>query len=439
MSHQDHSEIEVPLDPRPYVRLGLIVLGVTFGILLLWAAIAPLSSAVVASGRVVVASENKVVQHLDGGLVKKIAVEDGEIVKAGQLLLALDDQALRIRLGQVQEQLIEVRANLERLSAERDGRDVLRFSDALLRLTEQGVGTDFLKTQRQLFTSRRSALSSEHSMLLQRRLQTRKQLDGGEKLLVTLGKRLALMEEEQRAQLAVRDVVAGSKMRETEGQLVALQGEMVAKESEMARLRETLAEIDFNISLKDQEYQKEVVTQMRDLQTQQITLQAEKGEISDKLGRIEIRAPVTGKVKGLNVVTLGAVITAGKSIMEIVPQAQKFKIHARISPMDIDSIYPGLHAEIKLNVFDGSRHFPSLYADLVDVSTDVYEDEAAKESYYKASLTIDEKTLQLLKEKNLQVISGMPVDVVIKTGKRTLLDYLMKPLQDMVVRAFNEA
>jgi multidrug efflux pump subunit AcrA (membrane-fusion protein) len=125
--------------------------------------------------------------------------------------------------------------------------------------------------------------------------------------------------------------------------------------------------------------------------------------------------------------------------MEIVPHESQFTIHARVSPMDIDALYPGLKAEVRIPVFDSARNFPSLYSELQDVSTDVYVEEQADEAYYKATLTIDDETMALLQQENLQLVSGMPVEVVIKTGERTLFNYLVKPLQDMVVRAFNEA
>ena len=168
-------------------------------------------------------------------------------------------------------------------------------------------------------------------------------------------------------------------------------------------------------------------------------LQSQRSSLEDKLSRIEIRAPVSGKVKGFNVVTTGAVIKAGEPIMEIVPHESAFTIHARISPMDIDVLHPGLKAEVRIPAFDGSRYFPRLYSDLQDVSSDVYVEEKADSVYYKATLTIDNATMDVLRNEKLQLISGMPVEVVIKTGERTLLDYLTKPLRDMVVKAFNEA
>jgi epimerase transport system membrane fusion protein len=431
---------DIITDERPYARLGLFTLLLAFVIPLAWASLAPLNSAVVASGRISVASDNKVVQHLDGGLVEQIAVKDGDLVEAGQLLLVLDSESLNIRLDQVDDRLLEIRANLERLTAERNGKDELAFSAELQAQAESELGQEILRTQQQLFSSRRSAHQAEQNMLEQRLAQTRKQIEGSVSLIGTQSHRLKLLRKEHKTlqKLAQTKVVSDTKVREVEGAMVGVQGELVAQEGEQARLRESLAETRFSATLRQQEYHKEVVTQLRDLQAQQIDLQSERRKTLDRLSRIDVRAPVAGKVKGFKVVTLGAVISAGQSIMEIVPRERMFRIDARVSPMDIDSLHPGLKAEVRIPVFESAQRFPSLFADLLDVSTDVYQDEYADEAYYKASLRMDESSLDILSNEQLNLVSGMPAEVVIKTGERTLTSYLLQPISDMLARAFNE-
>ncbi|MES9857421.1 MAG: HlyD family type I secretion periplasmic adaptor subunit [Sedimenticola sp.] len=430
----------VDVDRQPYVRIGFFMLLLTFVVFFGWAAIAPLNSAVVAGGRIIVASENKTVQHLDGGLVKSIAVKEGDLIKAGQLLLTLDGEPLRIHMYQIQSQLLDTRANLERLMAERDGRNELTFSSELLSIKATTLGHEILGTQQQLFLSRRAVLASERDIFEQRLRQTQKQLDGGTSLLETQRHRLTLLRQERDALLKLfgNKVVSEAKVREIEGSVAALRGDIVVQEGEQARLSELYTETGFSALLRDQEYRKEVLSQLRDLQSQQINLQAEERDLLDKLTRIEIHAPVSGKIKGFKVVTIGAVISAGQSIMEIVPLEQDFKINARISLMDIDSLHPGLSAEVRFPVFDGSQRYPGLFAAMVDVSTDIYQDEGSKESYYKASLVMEKESLAVLAAEDLKLVSGMPVDVIIKTGERTLVDYLLRPLSDMLARAFNE-
>lgn len=428
------------LDERRYARIGLATLALTFGALLGWAMLAPLSSAVVASGRIVVASDNKVVQHLDGGLVRSIAVRDGDRVQAGQLLLALDDVALQSRLRQIDEQLFSNRANIERLAAERDGEARLRWSPQLA-ATIADQAEELLATQQALFDSRRAALDAERRAQAGREEQIRTQIAAGSSVLHSQRERLALLEEEHKGLLRLRknNAVSQSHVRDLEGRMVELRGNIATQEGENSRLAEALIESQSRADTRDQEFRADAIAQLRDLQSQQINLQAERRDTLDRLSRVEIRAPVAGKIKGLTVVTLGAVIKAGQALMEIVPDDRRFRIDARISPLDIDSVHAGLNAEVRMPVFDGSQTRPPLFAGVDDVSSDVYTDQATREAYFKASLDIDADSYNILAQERLQLVSGMPVDVIIRTGQRTLADYLVRPLRDMLARAFNEA
>ncbi len=428
-------------DDKPYRLLGLGTLTVTFGVMLLWSTLATLDSAVVASGRVYVASLNKTVQHLDGGLVKTIAVKDGDQVMEGQLLLSLDRRPLEIKLDNIADQLIETEASLERLAAERDDLSKLTFSPALQKKAHAKQAGATLETQLQLFDSRRQALSSEQAILRQRLVKTEQEIAGTRKLNKTLETRLSLLNEDLSGlhKLVQKKLASQAKLREVQREVNELKGELIGHQADVENLESSLPEIRSQMELRQREYRKEVITNLRDLQANRINLIAEQQALNERLSRIDIRAPVSGKIKGLNVVTQGAVIKAATTIMEIVPEERGFSIHAQISPMDIDSLQPGLKAEVRIPAFDGSRYYPSLYADLMDISSDVYVEERSGESYYKATMLVDGESLANLEKEHLKLVSGMPIEVVIKTGERTLLDYLIKPIREMVVRAFNEA
>ena len=428
-------------DDLVYRWAGLGILFLTFGVFAGWAALAPLQSAVVAVGRVIVASQNKTVQHLDGGLVRRIMVRDGDLVEKGQLLLQLDDGQLKSQLENVQGQLLESSANLERLNVERNGEEELNFSPGLQKQAESKLAHDILRTQKQLFDSRRQSLSSERKVLLQRLEQSNAQIGGVKKQIEALKEQKALLEKDLVGlrDLAGKNLVSQSQLREREGRMSELDGELAAREADIARLHEVIAETRHKIIGLEKSYIKEVSTQLRDLQAQRIQHQAKERSIKDKLSRIDIRAPVSGKIKGFEVVTEGAVIAAGKTIMEIVPSDKDFKITAEISPMDIDALTPGLRAEVRFSVFDKAKNFPTLYADLRDLSADIFTNEASGSPYYKAWLTVRKESLDALDAQGATLISGMPVEVVIQTGERTLLDYLIRPLKDMVAKAFNEA
>ena len=434
-------EIQIARDDRKYRILGYSALLATFVVFFGWASLAPLQSAVVAKGRVIVSSQNKLVQHLDGGLVKEIKVRDGDLVEQGQLLLSLDDTSLQIQLENTREQLLEVRASLERLVAERDEKAELQFSDTLSRQAAAASAGGILNTQQQLFQSRRQAQVEERDVLQQRLAQAEKQIAHSKRLIQTLQQRLALVNEDLKGlrQLAEKNLVSKSKLREVQGVSAELQGDIVEQQGVISGLEESKPEIMHQISLRKEEYKSEVNSGIHEFQSRLSDLSAHERDLLDKLSRIAIRAPVAGKVKGFNVVTLGAVIKAGEPIMEIVPLAQEFDIQARVSPMDIDVLHSGLKAEVRFPVFDGARRFPSLYASLQDISIDTYRDESNDQSYYKATLKVDPGSAGMLADKHLQLVSGMLVDVMINTGERTLMDYLIAPFEDMLARAFNEA
>jgi epimerase transport system membrane fusion protein len=442
MADKSFSQEKDPtLDDTPYRKLGWAAVAVTFVFLLGWSAIAPLNSAVVADGRILVASLNKRVQHLDGGLVARIAVEDGDVVEEGQLLLSLDRKPLDIQLAKVSSQLIETEANLKRLVAEREGETELKFAPELIAQAKKNKQPAILVTQQRLFKSRRQALISEQAVLRKRQEKTKGEIASNKQMIKTLRLRLSLMDKDLDGlkKLAAKKMVSDSKLREVQRQRTEISGEVITHQADITRLEASLLEMKSQIVLLERDFQKEVVTSQRELEERRIELQSQSSSIKEKLSRIDIRAPVSGKIKGFNVVTTGAVIKAGEAIMEIVPRESLFTIHARVSPMDIDALYPGLKAEVRIPVFDGAKFFPTLYSELKDVSADVYVEERSDSAYYKATLTIEESTMDALRKENLQLISGMPVEVVIKTGERTLFNYLAKPLKDMVVRAFNEA
>ncbi|MBU0498838.1 MAG: HlyD family type I secretion periplasmic adaptor subunit [Gammaproteobacteria bacterium] len=428
-------------DELYYRRLGLGVIFLTFGLFMGWAALAPLQSAVVAEGRVVVASQNKTVQHLDGGLVRRIAVLDGDVVRKGQLLLQLDDEQLKSQLENVDGQLLESEANLARLSAEYAGKEELTLSNDLIIKAGKGLTQEILQTQRHLFASRRQALASEREVLRQKLEQSNTQIDGVRKQIASLEERKGSLEKDLVGlrELAGKNLVSQTQLRERERQMNELDGELAARDAEIAQLREVIAETNHRIISMDKEYLKEVSTQLRDVQAQRIEHQSKERALRDKLSRIDILAPVAGKIKGFEVVTEGAVIQPGKTIMEIVPLEQDFMITAQISPMDIDALTPGQQAEVRFSGFDKGKFFPSLYADLQDLSADVFTNEANGAPYYKGSLRVRAESLLDLERQGATLISGMPVEVIIKTGERTLLDYLIRPFRSMVAKAFNEA
>jgi len=445
MSHsytEQNISLTLDFDHTFYIRMGLFALFITFGVLLGWSNLAPLHSAVVSNGQISVASHNKMVQHLDGGEVKYIAVKDGEWVEQGQLLLKLDNTLLQIRLDNSNKQLFEISANLERLKAERINEDTLIFSDLLNSLASRSeFENETLISQQNLFISRRETLHSEQTVLQQRLKQHTNQVTGLKRLLMTIRSRLSLLRDDIKGleTLVSKNLASKAKLREMQRMKNQLMGEVFLKEGEISRLHEVYAETEHQILLIKKEYAQRVVAEFSEQHAQQIRLQAEAQAIEDKLSRINIKSPVAGKIKGLEIVTIGQILKPGQEIMQLVPADQDFVIQAQISPMEIDVLKIGQKAEIRLSVFDISKQLPTLYATLRDISNDVYQTSPDQQAFYKANLTVDSESLALLKQHNQVLISGMPVEVMIQTGKRTVLEYFLKPFNDMLARAFNEA
>ncbi|MGV6808847.1 MAG: HlyD family type I secretion periplasmic adaptor subunit [bacterium] len=426
----------------PYRIFGVLVLLLTFGVLLYWAATAPLHSAVIAQGKVIVASQNKTVQHLDGGIVKEIHVKEGAQVKKGQVLLTLDAAQLNAQLDNVKGQLWEIDLDIQRLSAERDGKTKLKLSvkDKPETKAEKALVAEIMATKRQLFKSRKRALDSQKDVLDQRLAQSKKQILGAEEQIASLNKRRdSLQKDVDSVQaLATQDLFPRVQMRERERELEEIRGNLASVKNEIARLQEVISETEHQKILSDDEYVKEVTSLLNDNNRRKIQLQSERELIEDKLSRIVIKSPESGKVKGFEIVTKGAVIGSGSPIMEIVPNDTDFKVTVQLSPNDIDSITMGQKAEIRFSVFNNAQYFPVMYAKLIDISTDTLFDEATQMTYYKAILKVENEGLDILEKEKVQLVAGMPADVTLLVDKRTVLEYLIRPVKRMFEKAFHE-
>ncbi|MCL4556831.1 MAG: HlyD family type I secretion periplasmic adaptor subunit, partial [Gammaproteobacteria bacterium] len=317
---------QLPIDDGPFRRFGMFVAVGMLGGFVLWAGLAPLKSAVVATGKVVVESRNKVVQHLDGGLVAEIYVKEGDLVKKNQPLLRLSDVQIQAQLDIVNSQLWEAKANLARLQAERDGLDQLVLSSELKQLQSEPKMAQYLLTQMQLFEARRQAYHSEQSVLKQRIGQTKQQISGLEQVIASQVKRSQSLSQDVKDWQSLYEQQFADKvrLREMQRQLTELEGDIAGKQSEIARLKQVVAETERQVLLRQQEYQKEVTDGLREAQSRQSEAEARVSALSDQLRRIDILSPDDGRVVGFDVVTVGAVLEPRRTIMEIVPADQSF-------------------------------------------------------------------------------------------------------------------
>ncbi|MBZ9557626.1 MULTISPECIES: HlyD family type I secretion periplasmic adaptor subunit [unclassified Modicisalibacter] len=427
----------LPINDRGYRRLGLLILLIAFGGFGGWAATADLAVSVVAPGSVSVESFKKTVQHLEGGIVKDILVEDGDHVDAGQTLMVLDKTQARSQLEIARSQYLINRAAEVRLMAEQKGADALDFPEELLDSDAPRV-KEVLAVQRALFQARRESLQGTLDALDEQANQMREQIDGLQKMIKVNQSRMASLQSEARDYRALFKEGLGDnqRLRELERQVLQFKGEIAQHRSEIAKLKSQISENKVQQQVKQQEFQKEVGEQLREAQANIADAEERMTALSDQVKRTTVTAPVAGTVVGMTIHTIGAVVKPGEPIMNIVPSGDDFVVEARIPSKDIDNIYPGQYAEIRFSAFN-QRLTNVIEGEVTNVSADTFKDEATGTQYYKARVKVTPKGKREMTE-NMQLLAGMPAEVMIRTGERTFASYVAKPITDMLARAMRE-
>ena len=427
----------LPTSGKRYLRLGLVILLVAFGGFGGWAASAELAVSVVAPGAVSVESFKKTIQHLEGGIVDEINVDDGDHVEAGDTLLVIDNTQASSQLEISRSQYLINRAAEIRLLAEQKDADTLTFPDELLESDAQRV-KEVLAVQRALFQARRGALEGTLSALDEQMSQMREQIDGLQDVIDVNQERMNSLQQEAQdyRSLFKEGLGDNQRLRELERQALQFKGDIAQSRSRIAELKSQISENKVQKQVKIQEFQKEVGEQLREAQGNIADAEERITALSDQVKRTTVTAPVSGTVVGLKVHTVGAVIKPGEPIMEIVPSGDDFIVEARVPDRDIDNIYPGQYAEIRFSAFN-QRLSNVIDGEVTNVSADSFEDEATGAKYYKARVKVTEDGKREMTE-NMQLLAGMPAEVMIRTGERTFASYMIKPVTDMLARAMRE-
>jgi HlyD family type I secretion membrane fusion protein len=431
---------EVPpasTNPRPYILIGLAVVVSIFGGLGTWAAVAPLSGAVIAPGMVTVISNRKTVQHFEGGIVAELFVRDGDAVDRAEPLLRLDDTRARSGLGILDTHLDLLRALEQRLVAERDGREGIEFADALLHRSGDPNIAEIMAGQRQLFEARRVALRGEVDIFVRRAEQLREEIRGLQAQQRARERQMALIEEEFAGQRKLFDDGFASKnrIRELERELERLRGELGENLAGIARAENGIGETQLRIIQLEKDFREEVVSELHEVQGQIFDLEERRVAALDELTRLVVRAPQAGTVVNMRLHTVGGVLAPGDPILDIVPDDDELVVEARVRPDDIDKVSVGGTATVRLTAFD-RRSTPRLEGTVIRVSADRMTDRDSGIPYYLVRTRIPESELALLGE--LRLVPGMPAETFVETGARTMLSYLLKPLGDGMARAFKE-
>ena len=419
---------------RP-LALGAAVILVFVGGFAAWAVLAPLASAVVAAGVVEVIGERKTVQHLEGGLVADILVEEGDAVVAGQPVVVLDSTRSGAHRSLLEKQHASAAALGKRLEAERDGLSVIDFP-AWLRESADGVEDDVLATQERIFEARAQSLQTRVAIHERRVAQLREESSGFREHIAAQDRELALLGEEigDVAALVEKGYEPQTRLRALQRREAGIAGNRARNRAAIARIEQQIAETHLATAELRQSRQREVVEALREVETRLAELRERLSAARDVDARTQLRAPVSGTVVGLRVFTRGGVVGPGEALMDIVPAEAGLVVAARVDPLDIDAVTPGLPAEVRLVAFSRLTTAP-LAGEVVGVSADRLVEPRTGASYYEARVALDAESGVVAPG---ELHPGMPVEVLIVTGTRTPLSYLVGPITARLRRALRE-
>ncbi|MFP4275635.1 MAG: HlyD family type I secretion periplasmic adaptor subunit, partial [Paracoccaceae bacterium] len=368
-----------------------------------------------------------------------ILVDEGDTVAQGDVLIRLDPTDLRSELAIVEGQLFEFMARRGRLEAVRDDRKKIRFEPELLGRAEDSAEiADLVEGQRQLFAARLESVSNEIEQLGRRRGQIASQVDGIEAQQAALTEQLDLILRELTDQRSLLDrgLAQASRVLALQREQARLSGQVGELTAQKAQAEGRITEIEIEILKLRAQRREEAITRLRDLQAREVELAERRRALSGRLDRMVIRAPVSGIVYGMTVVTPRSVIGPADPVLFLVPQDRPLVIAARVEPMDIDKLSLGQEVTLRFSAFD-QRTTPELFGEVAQISADTFRDDASGMSYYRAEIMLDEDEYARLPE-GAVLIPGMPVEAFIRTEDRTPLAYLVKPLTDYFTKAFRE-
>lgn len=426
-----------PSNTASPARWGLWVLGLGLGGFLLWASLAPLDEGVPTPGMVTIDTKSKAVQHLSGGIVKAVLVREGEQVQEGQPLLELDADVARANFEAVRQRYLGLRAMQGRLLAEQTGQAGIDFHADLLAAQSDPLIASQMKIQQDLLRARRAALAADvgvlrESMQSQQTMATTYQAMAQSR---RLQQQLIEQELAQTRPLVADGYAPRNRLLELERTLADVQATLSDLSGQTSRARQAMAELAQRQQAREQEYRKEVESALADV-TREVQSDAQKlVAVSADLSRTEVRAPASGQVVGLAVPSAGAVIQPGQKLMLIVPANEPLVVETQIAPHLIDKVKPGLMTDVRFSAF---AHSPQLVVEgqVISISSDLLTDPATNTSYYLARVRITPQGMKTLGQRQMQ--PGMPTEVVIKTGERTLLTYLLRPLLKSMAASLKE-
>jgi HlyD family type I secretion membrane fusion protein len=426
-----------PADWRSVARIGRAVVILGFGVLVGWASLARLDGAAVAQGVVAVESNRKTVQHLEGGIVREILVRDGDIVAEGQVLLRLDPTRVDAQSETFRNQLAALLAQETRLLVERDVGPVLSFPPEVVRRSADGTVAAVIADQKRVFEVRRAALQRNLDVADAQIEQARKESEQNASDLATaratyqniVGELMPLRELQQQRLVSV------SRVMPLEREKLRLEGVITSSELQAKKLQERLVEAELRRNQVLSDYRQDASTQLLDVRRQLSDVRQQLVVAEDAQRRFELKAPIAGTVQQMRIFTVGGVIKPGDPVLDLVPATDVLVIQAKISPLDVDRVTPGMRAEIR---FPSFRYFGAdvITGSLRSVSRDRLLEDGGRDPYFAAEITVDRASIP--REFADRLTAGIPADVIVPTEPRTVLEYLLNPILERFNKSMRE-
>jgi len=417
-----------------YFLMGLFIVGVFFGGFGTWAVTAPLNSAVVAQGVVKIEGNRKSVQHLEGGIVKELRVKEGSVVRAGDIVIVLDDSQARAEYEVYTKQYIVLRASEVRLLAELGGNNALLMPLDLAAHKSDPYFHDIWTGQIKQFEARRGAIEGQRSVIRERISQLESQIDGATGQVKWFTEQLTSVQKEAEsiAPLVEKNLLPRPRLLQLERAAFGLEGQIADARASIAKFKQGQSEQQLQIAQLDNDRMADITKDLRETQAKLLEVIPKRVNAEVVLSRVDIRSPYAGKVVGLAVFSKGAVIQRGDKIMDIVPDEEELTIEAQVPVDDISDVRPAMKADVHLIAYK-QRIVPVIPGEVIHVSADRLVDQKSNQPYFIALVRLDEAELAKLPQ--VKLYPGMPATVILPTEARTAFDYIIGPL----VMSFNKA
>lgn len=422
----------------PWIQIGnRVCVGLALA-LIVASTFLSVSGAVVAGGTVNVENNYKTVQHLDGGIVARINVRNGARVKEGDVLIRLDDTAARANLAIVTGRVNDFLIQQARLEAERDRADHIELPEAIRSQLKDQEIAKIVASQQALFTARRTARLGERQVLTERVGQIESEVGSLQMQLKARTREHEINQEELKALEPLREsgLTTMQRVLPVRRESARIEGDMGRLTGDIAKARSAVAEAQLKVAQADKEYTQQIVDELRKVQASLAEQREQLATLQDKLARIDIRSPGTGRVHALAIHTDGGVVTPATAIMQIVPEGGRLIVEAQISPQDVDKVRKGLPCTVRFPAFN-ARITPKLEGAVFNVSAAQLADQQGK-SYFLVQVEIGRGEIEKLGLGH-DLLPGMPAEVYIETGSRSIMSYFLKPLTDAMARAFRES